>query len=465
MRYGLTRRLLTASGLLAVVLGATFGVLLSSVVDVRAAERQARRAEEVLVAANRLERLLVDLETGQRGYALTGRQESLAPWHAARSGYPAQAAELERLVADDPGQLAWARALGSGIDAYVNEHSVPLVEAPPRDPATVREAEVDGDWWIGRLRGDFDQLVRAEQHQVVARQHDSDNALNRAIGATVAGLVASLLLVAGYAGHLNRVVARPVRRVAEMAGRLAGGDLGVRLPERGVGEVGVLERAFNGMAGALETSRDELAASRARIVAAADQARRRIERNLHDGTQQRLVSLVLELRAVEAELPDEPPEPRSRLAQIADGLTGAVDELREISRGIHPAILSEGGITPAVKALARRSAVPVELDLAVPGRLPELVEVTAYYVVSEALANVAKHARASVVEVGAELRDGGLRLSVRDDGVGGVDPGRGSGLVGIADRVAAAGGTVSVSSPPGQGTTLLVDLPAQTRAG
>jgi signal transduction histidine kinase len=213
------------------------------------------------------------------------------------------------------------------------------------------------------------------------------------------------------------------------------------------------------MAGSLEQSREELAASRTRVVAAGDHARRRIERDLHDGTQQRLVSLVLDLRAAEAAVPPELPELRAQLARVADGLTGALEDLRELSRGIHPAVLSEGGLGPALKALARRSAIPVELDLHVPTRLPEPVEVAAYYVVSEALANTAKHARASVARVEVQAGDGRLLLSVRDDGVGGAATGRGSGLVGLTDRVEALGGTITVHSPIGQGTRLEVDLP------
>jgi len=264
-----------------------------------------------------------------------------------------------------------------------------------------------------------------------------------------------------FAGYLTRAIVQPVRRAAAMADRLAAGDLGARTAERGVGEIGVLERSFNTMAGSLEQSREELAASRARIVAAGDQARRRIERDLHDGTQQRLVSLVLDLRAAEAAVPPERPELLAQLARVADGLTGALEELRELSRGIHPAILSEGGLAPALRALARRSAVPVELEVDVQARLPEPVEVAAYYVVSEALANAAKHAHASVAQVEAQARDGLLHLSVRDDGVGGAAPGGGSGLVGLADRVEALGGTMEVHSPAGQGTSLQIDLPIQ----
>jgi signal transduction histidine kinase len=134
-------------------------------------------------------------------------------------------------------------------------------------------------------------------------------------------------------------------------------------------------------------------------------------------------------------------------------------ELRELSRGIHPAILTDGGLAPALKALARRSPVPVRLDVSVPGRLPQRVEVAAYFVISEALANVAKHARASMVRVSAETRDGALELLIRDDGIGGADPSRGSGLIGLADRAEALGGTIALSSPPGAGTQITVCLP------
>jgi PAS domain S-box-containing protein len=206
-------------------------------------------------------------------------------------------------------------------------------------------------------------------------------------------------------------------------------------------------------------SRAELMASRARIVAAADETRRRIERDLHDGTQQQLVSLILELRAAEASEPSEVSELREQLARTARGLGGVLDELQEISRGIHPAILSKGGLERALRALARRSAVPVELDFDAKRRLPEHVEVAAYYVVSEALTNAAKHARASVVCVELEVRDTIVRLAIRDDGIGGAYPGHGSGLVGLSDRIEALGGTLHVTSPSGDGTTLRVAMP------
>jgi signal transduction histidine kinase len=208
-------------------------------------------------------------------------------------------------------------------------------------------------------------------------------------------------------------------------------------------------------------TRAELTASRVRIVTAADETRRRIERDLHDGTQQRLVSLALELRTAEATIPPQTSEFKARLSSIAEGLAGAVEDLQEISRGIHPAILSRGGLGPALKGLARRSSLPVELEAGVLERLPHPVETAAYYVVSEALANATKHASASAVEVRLEVRDATLHMSIRDDGAGGADPSQGSGLLGLIDRVEALGGTIAVTSPPGQGTSMVLELPVE----
>jgi len=214
-----------------------------------------------------------------------------------------------------------------------------------------------------------------------------------------------------------------------------------------------------GTAVANAQARADLMASRARIVAASDEARRRIERNLHDGIQQRLVSLALRLRMVESSVSDSAAEFRTELTEFNAGLLEAVDELREVASGIHPAILSKGGLVPAVKAVARRCPVPVALDLHVETRLPPSVEVAAYYAVAEALTNAAKYADASAVELTAAVRDGRLFVVIRDDGVGGADPSRGSGLIGLLDRIEAADGTLTLISPPGRGTTLHIELP------
>ena len=203
----------------------------------------------------------------------------------------------------------------------------------------------------------------------------------------------------------------------------------------------------------------ELTASRVRIVAAADDARRRIERDLHDGAQQRLVSLGLELRAAEARVPTQLNPLKEQISHLVTTVAEISTELQELSRGIHPAILSKGGLSPALKTLARRSAVPVELVLAVDRRLPDSSEVAAYYVVAEALTNAAKYARATEVKVCVDTEGPNLHLSVRDDGIGGADAAKGSGLVGLIDRVQALGGILVISSHPGNGTSLDVNIP------
>jgi signal transduction histidine kinase len=211
-------------------------------------------------------------------------------------------------------------------------------------------------------------------------------------------------------------------------------------------------------------NRAELAASRTRIVTAADEARRRIERDLHDGAQQHLLALALRLHAASA-VPQEIDEVRTEITGIATALTSVVDELQEISRGIHPAVLSSAGLRPALRALGRRSTIPADMDVRISGRLPEAVEVGAYYVVSEMLTNAAKHSSASVVEVTADSSDGTLRVCVRDDGIGGADPRRGSGLVGLKDRIEALGGTFAIHSPIGGGTTVTCELPVPVGDG
>jgi signal transduction histidine kinase len=206
-------------------------------------------------------------------------------------------------------------------------------------------------------------------------------------------------------------------------------------------------------------ARTELRAARARLVAAGDDTRRRLERNLHDGAQQRLVSLALHIQAIEVCTPDEASDLRTQLSRIREELGGVLDDLREISRGMYPSILTEGGLRPALKALARRSAVPVELTLAHVDRLPEQVEVATYYVVSEALANAAKYAEATVVHVEVDTARPLALISIRDDGVGGADFNQGSGLVGLRDRVEALGGSIEMSSSSGVGTCVTVRLP------
>jgi PAS domain S-box-containing protein len=216
-----------------------------------------------------------------------------------------------------------------------------------------------------------------------------------------------------------------------------------------------------GAAIANAASRAELIASRARIVTAADDARRRIERNLHDGAQQRLIALKLQAGMAFASVPPELGDLKAQLRDLTSGLTEALDELREIASGLHPAILSTGGLLPALKALARRSVIAVTFDVGVDHRLPEPAEVAAYYVVAEGLANAAKHSRASEVTVSAHTDGANLLLCVQDNGIGGADVGKGSGLIGLVDRVDALGGQMEIDSPPGGGTSLQATIPLE----
>jgi signal transduction histidine kinase len=461
MSGGVIRRLVVASCLLMFLVGAGFAVLVFSVADLRTSERHARHSEEVLVAANQLERLVVDLETGQRGFVITGQERFLEPWRTARTALPEQAQALEQLVADNPAQQSRARRISEAATSYLGDYSVPLINAARRDLASAQTntATEEGKRRVDAMRAEFDDLIAAERLLVEERQTHSDTVARRAAIAAVAGLVGSVLLILGFASYVTRAIVRPVLGTAAMADRLAGGDLSVRVPENGIGEIGTLERAFNSMAESLEDTRADLATSRARIVHSADETRRRIERDLHDGIQQRLVVLALELRAIQANVPAEHRELQTRLDRIADGLGDALEELREISRGIHPAILSEGGLGPALKMLARRSRIPVQVDLKIESRLPPPIEVAAYYVVSEALTNAVKHSRASVAHVNVQPRDGRLYLSVSDNGSGGADPADGTGLIGLTDRIQALGGTITIHSPPREGTTLQIDLP------
>jgi signal transduction histidine kinase len=210
---------------------------------------------------------------------------------------------------------------------------------------------------------------------------------------------------------------------------------------------------------ALAARLEDLSRSRARIVEAGLAERRRLERNLHDGAQQRLVALSLTLRMAQGKIRHAPEKAEELVAAAQDELGTALDELRELARGIHPAVLSDRGLQAAVEALAVRSPLPVRV-VEVPGeRLPEAVEAAAYFVIAEALTNVAKYADANEATVAVRRTNGHAEVEVRDDGVGGADPARGSGLHGLADRVGALDGSLSLDSPPGAGTILRAEIP------
>jgi signal transduction histidine kinase len=270
------------------------------------------------------------------------------------------------------------------------------------------------------------------------------------------GKLAQMIRAAGIAS----AVAAPIK----VAGRLWGAIVATTgrpfsfPPDTENRVAGFAELVADALANA--DAREQLAASRARIVEAADAERRRLERNLHDGAQQRLVGLALDLRQIEVRLDGDPDAARRLLAVAREELAVALEELRELARGIHPAILSDRGLRPALEALAARAAVPVKLETLCE-RLPERVEAAAYYLVAEALTNAAKHARASCVSVELRCVDDRLWIEVSDDGIGGADVRSGSGLRGLADRVESLGGRLEIDSRAGAGTTLTGDLPLQ----
>jgi signal transduction histidine kinase len=629
----LARRALGVSLLLSTVIGAAFLLLTFAIDALRDLEDHANHSLEVLVAANVLERRTIDIETTSRAFVITGDQQFLEPWRQAQAKFTEQAALLENLAqAGDMGQGVRAHEISNAGESYINDYSIPLVETAQRDLNSARTVAVtaEGKKRLDALRVRF-ELFMARENQIFMESRDrAEASATRAFTVASASVGGSIVFIMFSGGYLSRSVIRPVRRASAMAGRVADGDLKVRMPETGPAEVGSLERSFNSMANSLETSRDQLryvadeqaalrrvatlvargvsptqvfaavaeetgqmlgaqttavvrfeqdgtatvagswdrpgstglalapgsrwptprasivvrvqrtgeparvpdydheggtavawaresgirssvgspiivegqlwgaviafsdavapdqdntaerlraftelvamavantesraqlAASRARVVAAADETRRRIERDLHDGTQQRLISLALELRAAEANVPPEQRSLADQWSRTAQALNDVVEELREISQGLHPAVLERGGLGPALRALARRSSVPLMLNVTVSGRLPERIEVAAYYVVSEALTNAAKHARASRVEVDVGVADNTLRLLIRDNGSGGADPSRGSGLIGLSDRIEAVGGRIEITSPPGEGTSLSVSIP------
>jgi signal transduction histidine kinase len=457
----LTARVAIASSVLALTIGAAFADLLRTVMSLRDAAHLEARSGIVLVNVNQFERLVLDLETGQRGFLLTMEERFLEPWEQARAALPAQARRLVTIVNGNHGQQQVARRIAEMGNAYLRDYSVPLVEAARRNDPGARSAATieEGKARVDALRVEFAGFTATQTRLSDERQSDAGDLARRALITTTAGLAGSMLLVLLYAVYITRVIVAPIRHAADMAGQLAGGDLGARMPETGPGEIGTLQHSFNTMGDSLERGRDELTRSRARIVTAADDARRQIERDLHDGTQQRLVSLGLEVRAAEGAVPPDLPGLKDQLGRTADGLAEAVENLQEISRGIHPAILQQGGLEAALRALGRRSTLVVELEVAVERPLPEPVEVAVYYVVSEALTNAAKHARATTVHVMLASRETRLDVTITDDGAGGADPTRGTGLIGLHDRVESLGGTIAVTSPEGEGTTYRVVLP------
>jgi signal transduction histidine kinase len=626
MRRGLTGRMVVASALLALIVGGAFAAVLLTITDLRGTTDMRRQTREELVAADTVEKQVIDLETGIRGFVITRDESFLEPSNEVRAALPDSARALKRLAADEPVQLARIRRIVRAMNTYIRHYALPLVHAVRRNDPSVRSVErtVTAKQRVDALRQGLNSFREAERARLSARDADVDEAARRATAAAAVGVAGSIVLIIVFSGYLTRVIVRPLRRAALMANRLAGGDLSARMRETDVAEIGTLERSFNVMAGSLETSRDELAsllveqaalrrvatlvahaappaevftavadelgrllgadtaviarldpadtttvvarcgtgadempvgsrwklepsmimavvaqtgrsvrvdgdsrasrafgdavhgmriassvatpvlvsgrlwgativatgreplaadteqrmadftelvvtaianadgraqlvASRARLLTAGDDARRRVVRDLHDGAQQRLVTTIMALKlARDAQQNDD----ESAAALIADALEQAEEanaELRELAHGILPPVLARGGLRAGVDALVSRVRVPV--DVAVHGeRLPAEIEASAYFVVAEALTNVVKHSRARSAEVKARVEDRVLHVDIRDDGVGGARP-DGTGLLGLNDRVAALGGRLRVVSPPGRGTRIAATLP------
>jgi signal transduction histidine kinase len=316
-----------------------------------------------------------------------------------------------------------------------------------------------GGWNSGRVAnlplGSRRPLEKGTISELVARTKAPEriDEMQATIGAVYTGPLLTMHRDMG----VNSVVGCPITVDGRPWGAVVAGSTSGRLPEDTEKRMlDVTELVATAIANA--DSHAKLEASRARVLAAADATRRLIERDLHDGTQQRLVSLLLELRATEATVPPELEELKGQLSHTTQTLDEAIEDLRGIARGLHPALLSRRGLKPAIKALARCSPIPVELNVCA-DRLAERYEVTTHHMVSEALTNAAKHADASTVHVDLTVEHAAIRLWIRDDGKGGADPDRGSGLLHITDRVEALGGRLQITSPVGGGTSLLAEIP------
>jgi signal transduction histidine kinase len=424
------------------------------------------------------------------GGPIVGRRVELTAMRADGSEFPVELVVTRPDTQGPPLFYGYVRDISSRQRAEAALHRLAEEQAALRRVATAVAAESDPAALFGIVAEELARLLEAErahlfgydpdgrggtimggwslhgEHRLPVGLHvavDGDTAMSRVWRTGAPVRIDDYTPVQGRAADVIReygvgaVVASPITLGGRLWGAVIVSNVAPRPFPPGTEQrsADFAELAAQALANA--SAREQLAASRARIVEAGDAERRRLERNLHDGAQQRLVSLSLMLRLAGRRVKDDP-EAVAFLQRAGDELAQALQELRELARGIHPAVLTERGLAPALQALAARAPLPVELELP-PERLPAPVEAAAYYLVSEALANVAKYAQASVVRVLVERGDGRARVEVADDGVGGADAGGGSGLRGLADRVEALGGRLAIDSPPGRGTTLRADIP------
>ncbi|MGW0299198.1 CHASE3 domain-containing protein [Streptomyces anthocyanicus] len=452
-RLRLTSLTIAASGLLALLIGIAFAVLLWAIADANSSTSARRASRSALVEAEGMERLLLDLETGQRGFVITEREAFLQPWQVAREKLPAEARRFTESTTSSDGRHT-AEQITRGIASFLNDYSVPLVEGVRHnDPAASGLAKAtEGKQRVDTLRAQFHQYMTAERAQLAAREDAARANGRRAVLAACMGLTASTALVAVFTLLQHRAVVRPVRRVVTAARQLAGGGLGVRVPSSKVAEIAALGASFNTMAASVQDNRR-------RIMESVEAVHRRTARDLHDGAQQRLVSLMIGLRLVRELLPGTERTVADLLDQSIDNAQTAINELRELASGIYPLVLTVKGLVPAVRDLASRCPVPAVVESRNERRISTTVESNAYFVVAEAVTNAVKHAHASRIDILLDFA-GVLRIRITDDGIGGVgDAPVGNGMTGLANRVAAFDGTLVIESPPGGGTTLLIRIP------
>jgi signal transduction histidine kinase len=407
-------------------------------------------ATQVFIATAALTSLLLAAVTAER----TGAARALANSEAAQRALADEQAALRRVatvvaeesppsrvfqqVTEEVGRLL--ELPGAAVVQYRDAHSAMVVGAWSETGTPVlpvgTQFDLEGDTVVAKV-------LRTGAAERVER-YDAAR-----------GGLAERMRTAGYRGAL----AAPVRVAGRLWGALVAGTPSEEpLPE------GLERRLCDfadlvGQALANADARERLAASRAELVQVSDAERRRLERNLHDGAQQRLVSVALQLRMIGANLDDDAGTAREVLSAAQDDLAQGIDELRELARGLHPALLTEHGLRPALDAMLERTPVPVEIRELPEERLTAPVEAAAYYVVAEAITNVAKYARASRATVSIRRSNGCATVTVFDDGVGGADPAKGSGLRGLAARVEALNGHLDVDSPPNGGTRIKAEIP------
>jgi signal transduction histidine kinase len=452
-RLGLTSLTVAAGGLLASLICVAFSVLLWAIADANNSVSARRASRTALVEAGSMKQLLLDLETGQRGFVITEREPFLQPWRAARAAYPAKARRFTESATSQE-QRRTAEQITRDVDSFLKDYSVPLVQMVRRgDPAASGlEMTAEGKRRVDTLRAEFDQYMTDERAQLAERTDAAGANSHQAVVAATVGLAASTALVTVFTVLQHRAVVRPVRGTAAAAEQLAGGDLGVRVPPSRVAEIGALGTSFNSMAASLQDSRR-------RIMESTEAVHRRTARDLHDGAQQRLVSLMIGLRLARELVPDTETAATDLLDQSIDNAQTAINELRELASGIYPLVLTVKGLVAAVKDLASRCPVLTVVESKDERRISSTVESNAYFVVAEAVTNAVKHAQASRIDVSIEFGDV-LRIKVADDGIGGVGKSTaGSGMTGLTDRVAAFDGKLTIDSPPGDGTTILIQIP------